>query len=130
MPTACCQVPKNQGAVPLLAPTPTAPLPALSSVGITHPPHAPTNVTEYLEKDFSLPIVRVNTYPTMTILDALKLSYGLIAFRKAASYLRPEKAYSLPISSMSMAMRGDMRHGARKLQLQWSSYGAKDTAGM
>jgi hypothetical protein len=96
----------------------------------THPPHAPTNVTEHLEKGFSVSIVRVNTYPTMTILDALKLSYGLIAFRKAASYLRPEKAYSLPISSMSMAMRGDMRHGARKLQLQWSSYGAKDTAGM
>jgi len=36
------------------------------AVGTTHPPHAPTNVSEYLEKVFLVPLVQVNICPTIT----------------------------------------------------------------
>jgi len=40
----------------------------------------PTNVTKYLEKDFSVPIVRLNIYPTITTRHDMPIHHVLMLY--------------------------------------------------
>jgi hypothetical protein len=62
-------------------------------VGITHPPHTPTNVTESLEKDVSALLVQVNISSTITTRrDMIHRVWELYA-----EWSRHAGEYSLPM---------------------------------